>query len=99
MVESKRIEEIMHSTREWQALHLEVQAEILEDVKKGLAQVLREAGLIFRSEIKYPEHKTINKPPELCEPSRGFMEAYALGKIEGFNEASDLTEQLNNKGI
>jgi len=31
---------IIHRTREWQALHLEVVADILENVKKGLAHAL-----------------------------------------------------------
>ncbi len=36
------IENVIHNTREWQALHLEVQAEILENVKKGLAKAIKE---------------------------------------------------------
>jgi len=36
----EKVKTIIHQTRHWQALHLEVRAEILEDVKNGLAQAI-----------------------------------------------------------
>ncbi|KXB08467.1 hypothetical protein AKJ59_00870 [candidate division MSBL1 archaeon SCGC-AAA385M02] len=47
----ERIKGIIHNTREWQALHLEVQAEILRGVKKGLATALSEE-VVLKDEVK-----------------------------------------------
>lgn len=39
-LDEEKVGTTIHQTRQWQALHLEVQAEILEEVKKGLAQAI-----------------------------------------------------------
>ena len=39
-VSVKNLGTVIHMTRAWQALHFELQADLLEDVKKALAQEL-----------------------------------------------------------
>ena len=38
--DEEKLATIIHQTREWQSLHLEVISEILDDVKKGLAHAI-----------------------------------------------------------
>jgi len=39
-LDEKKVRTCIHTTREWQALHLEVQANILNGVKKGISKAI-----------------------------------------------------------
>jgi len=50
-VSQEMLETVIHQSRAWQALHLELQAEILADVKKHLAK-----AILAELELKTPNH-------------------------------------------